>query len=97
MAGDSTSLEHLSSGPALSPTTCDGISAGQSKFSIFVKSIFSKIQISFSYLGRAAALSALLRIVCSKSSNEKLSSQQLSAFYATLYQALIEVSILNFI
>ncbi|PAV74418.1 hypothetical protein WR25_02420 [Diploscapter pachys] len=67
MAGDSTSLEHLSSGPALSPTTCDGISAG-----------------------RAAALSALLRIVCSKSSNEKLSSQQLSAFYATLYQALIE-------
>ncbi|VDL75358.1 unnamed protein product [Nippostrongylus brasiliensis] len=40
--------------------------------------------------GRAAAIAALTRIVCSKRTNEKLPNQQLARFLATVHEALIE-------
>ena len=41
--------------------------------------------------GRAAALGALCRIVCEKSSFEELSADQLAHFYLIIHKALIEV------
>lgn len=41
--------------------------------------------------GRAAAIAALTRIVCSKRTNEKLPNQQLARFLSTIHDALIEV------
>ncbi|NP_001334205.1 Ral GTPase-activating protein subunit alpha/beta N-terminal domain-containing protein [Caenorhabditis elegans] len=40
--------------------------------------------------GRAAALASLIRIITSKSSNEKIPNSQLSNFYATVFQCLVE-------
>ncbi|KAK5967105.1 Ral GTPase-activating protein subunit beta [Trichostrongylus colubriformis] len=40
--------------------------------------------------GRAAAIAALTRIVCSKRTNEKLPNQQLARFLSTVHEALIE-------
>lgn len=41
--------------------------------------------------GRAAAIGALCRIVCAKSTEETLPDDQLAQFYLILYEALIEV------
>ncbi|VDK49068.1 unnamed protein product [Cylicostephanus goldi] len=40
--------------------------------------------------GRAAAIAALTRIICSKRTNEKLPNEQLGNFLATIHDALIE-------
>ncbi|PIC44638.1 hypothetical protein B9Z55_004941 [Caenorhabditis nigoni] len=40
--------------------------------------------------GRAAALASLIRIITSKSSNEKIPNGQLANFYATVFQCLVE-------
>ncbi|KAF1764940.1 hypothetical protein GCK72_004891 [Caenorhabditis remanei] len=40
--------------------------------------------------GRAAALASLIRIITSKSSNEKIPNSQLANFYATVFQCLVE-------
>uniref|UniRef100_A0A183EBD0 RICTOR_N domain-containing protein n=1 Tax=Gongylonema pulchrum TaxID=637853 RepID=A0A183EBD0_9BILA len=40
--------------------------------------------------GRAAALGALCRIICSKTSKESISDSHLAQFYKVLYEALLE-------
>lgn len=40
--------------------------------------------------GRAAALGALCRIICAKSSREQLPDDQLAQFYAVMHEALVE-------
>lgn len=42
--------------------------------------------------GRAAALGALTRMICSKSTSERLPAEQVASYVATVYQSLIEVS-----
>lgn len=41
--------------------------------------------------GRAAALGALCRIICSKKSKETITDSQLAQFYKVVYEALLEV------
>ena len=43
--------------------------------------------------GKAAAVATLCRIVCSKSTLERLPPQQLASFYAMLHQVLMEVRV----
>lgn len=45
--------------------------------------------------GRAAAVGALCRIVCAKSSEETLPDDQLAHFYLVLHEALLEVNFLQ--
>lgn len=41
--------------------------------------------------GRASALGALCRIICSKKSKETITDSQLAQFYKVVYEALLEV------
>ena len=46
--------------------------------------------------GRATAIGALCRIVCSKASREHFSDEQMAKFFAILHEALISVFLFNY-
>ncbi|KJH42713.1 hypothetical protein DICVIV_11288 [Dictyocaulus viviparus] len=74
-----------------SSVTGDSVKGGDNSSSVFSGIGVSTIDgVDGVSAGKAAAIATLMRIVCSKRTNEKLPNQQLASFLSAIHDALIE-------